>query len=42
MSKVQYAETIVWGLWLGYRIRAYGQGLGPSFGFSGSVFRVRV
>jgi len=29
-------------LWLGFRIRAYGQGLGSSFRFSGSAFRVRV
>ena len=29
-------------LWLGLRIRAYGQGLGSSFEFSVSVFRVRV
>ena len=29
-------------LWLGFRIRAYGQGLGSGFRFSGSVFRVRV
>jgi len=29
-------------LWLGFRIGAYGQGLGSSFRFSDSVFRVRV
>jgi len=29
-------------LWLGFRIRAYGKGLGSSFGFSGSVFRARA
>jgi len=29
-------------LWLGFRIRAFAQGLGSSFSFSGSVFRVRV
>jgi len=27
-------------LWLGLRVRAFGQGLGPSFSFSGSLFRV--
>jgi len=29
-------------LWLGLRISASGRGLGSSFRFSGSVFRVRV
>jgi len=28
-------------LWLGFRISAYGQDLGSSFRFSGSVFRVK-
>jgi len=29
-------------LWLGFGIRAYGQALGSTFAFSGSVFRIRV
>jgi len=29
-------------LWLRFRIRAYGQGVGSSFKLRGSVFRVRV
>jgi len=43
-STIPYAERIGWGLrvWLGFGIRAYGQGLGSSFWFSGLMFRVRV
>ena len=29
-------------LYLGFRISAYGRGLGSSFRFIGSVFRVRI
>jgi len=29
-------------LWLGFRIRAYGQGAGSTFRLRGSVFGVRV
>jgi len=43
MWQVQYAETIGWGSsWIGFRLNAYGQGLGSSFRFAGAVFRVKV
>jgi len=29
-------------LWLGFKTRAYGQGVGSSFKLRGSVFKVRV
>jgi len=37
----RYAETIGW-VFLGFRIRVYGQGLGSGFRFRGSGLRVRV
>ena len=45
MWQVRYVTRQLVGfksLWLGFRIRAYGKGLGSSFGFSGSVFRARA
>jgi len=37
-----FGPAIGWGLWLGFRIRAYGKGLGSSFRFRESGFGVRV
>ena len=35
-------SLVFMNLWLGFRISAYGQGLGSSFRFSGSVLSVRA